>query len=253
MRLAKNEIALGVAGATAFWAVVAVFLREPIVSTAENAAQQSAVAAIQMVWLTLTQIIVGIAGLAGLFVTLRYTRQTADAAIDAAKAASLSAKAAIAIELPVIRVKPGSLSFGSAQDQDRPRREYCVVDSLIFTNLGRTKAFPIEVRCGWTIGTELPATPVYKTSKQFLISLIFEPNPAMTPKLNINDIAEIALASGDQDRIHNGTVTLWFFCCIVYDDFMQARHEVSFCWRWYEHAFKGEFRQEAVAAYNDKT
>lgn len=74
----------------------------------------------------------------------------------AARAADLSAKAAIAIELPIIRADAGTLGYGTSQDKQGLQRHTCYVGDLKFSNLGNSKAFPIEVQFGWTMDDKLP-------------------------------------------------------------------------------------------------
>jgi hypothetical protein len=123
---------------------------------------------------------------------------------------------------------------------------------LKFSNLGRSKAFPLEIRCGWTIGNKLPDMPIYTFSKPFGVGFIFEPEPKVTPALNINE-AVIEDAPGFYDRVRDGTSGLWFYCSFAYLDFMQNRHEVGFCWKRYETFGKGGFIADATPAYNQKT
>jgi len=68
----------------------------------------------------------------------------------AANAADMSARAALALELPIINAEPVGFGFGVAQEGDKPRTEHFGIQCFEFANQGRTKAFPIEVRWGWT-------------------------------------------------------------------------------------------------------
>jgi hypothetical protein len=170
----------------------------------------------------------------------------------AANAADLSAKAAIAIQLPIIRIVPDRIGWGSSQDGDGPRIEYCAIGNLTFSNLGPTKAFPIEVQLGWTVGDKLPDVPTYTFTKPFKIDTIFEPDPKTPFQLWINDF-EITLAVGDTDRIMRKQVKLWLYCCVVYLDFMQTRHEAGLCWVRYETFGGGGFLADPTPAYNRKT
>jgi hypothetical protein len=170
----------------------------------------------------------------------------------AADAADRSARAAIAIELPIIRVVPDRFGWGSSQDGDGPRIEYCAIGKLTFSNLGRTKAFPIEVQLGWSVGDKLPNAPVYTFTKPFKVDTILEPNPVTPFEMWINDF-EVTLAAGDTNKIVTRQVTLWLYCRIVYLDFMQTRHEAGFCWARYETFGGGGFMADATPAYNRKT
>jgi hypothetical protein len=170
----------------------------------------------------------------------------------AAHAADLSARAAVAIELPIVRVVPEKFGYGTSLDNDNPRTEWCIIGSLVFFNVGRTQAFPVEVQCGWAVGDKLPDVPSYTFTKPFPINLIFEANPKATEGLNISEF-ELTFAPGLYDGVRNGTVSMWFYCNVAYLDFMQNRHEAGFCWRRYETIGSGWFRQDATPAYNRKT
>lgn len=247
------EIVIGAGAATACWAIISIAIGDAGSVAVSDAGQAQAVAAKQMVWLTVVQILVAAAGLAGLFLTLRQTQRTADAGINAAVSAQRSVDASIALQLPIIRVTPSILSFGSRQNMDEPRQDYCIVDSVVLSNLGRTQAFPIELRCGWTVGERLPTSPSYPAVSPFLLNFILQPDPKTTPKKNIHDLVEILLEPGVAQLIHDGQTTLWFYCSLVFDDFMQVRHEQRFCWRWEEYRGNGLFRSDSTPAYNLKT
>jgi hypothetical protein len=199
-----------------------------------------------LVLFTLCLVIIGIFQAA-------FLKGALEATAIAARAADLSARAAVALELPIIRALPEGFAFGSSQDGDGPRIEYCVVVALVCSNLGRTKAFPVEVRCGFTIGDTLPDIPVYTFTKPFPIGLILQENGAgQSPQININDF-EIPLADGDEGRMRNRQVKFWFYYSIAYLDFMDVRHEVGFCWRWNGGFGVNTFRVDDTPAYNRKT
>jgi hypothetical protein len=90
----------------------------------------------------------------------------------AANAADLSARVAIAIQLPVLRVEPVGFSWGRSQDGDNPETEYFGLQCFDITNLGRTDAFPVEIRWGWFVGDKLPDIPIYVYRKPFQIDAI---------------------------------------------------------------------------------
>ena len=169
----------------------------------------------------------------------------------AANAADLSARAAVAIELPIIRVVPDRFGYGSRQNNDDPRIEYCAIHTLDFSNGGRTRAIPIEVKCGGFIGDKLPDVPAYTFTKSFPIDIVFEPSPAEPSRLYLSDF-EITLATGDTDKLMNRNTMLWFYCCVVYLDFMQTRHEAGFCWKRHELFGGGTLLADATPAYNRK-
>jgi len=46
---------------------------------------------------------------------------------------------------------------------------------------------------------------------------------------------------------------LWFYCAILYDDFMGENHSHGFCWRWAYTDMGVDWRADAAPAYNRKT
>jgi hypothetical protein len=174
------------------------------------------------------------------------------AAETGADAAMLSARAAIAIELPIIRTAIGTLGFALSKVGDAEETASAWVDHLTFSNLGKSKAFPIELRLGETIGDQLPKIPRYTYTKQFLPNYIFEPDPRATPRMSIDQFT-IDMSLADQGLLVSDQMQLWIYCCLVWDDFMGTRHESGFCWLWTGSAGKGAFRVDQSAAYNHKT
>jgi hypothetical protein len=197
-------------------------------------------------WLALlTGCLVGVAGIQGYF--LLRSDKTARIIAESAKR---SADATIAIELPIIQIVAEKVGFGTAIENDRPF-DYFWISELIFSNLGRTKAFPIEIQCGWTEGDSLPKVPRYTYSKQFQIGVIFEPN-AKPSQLYYNDML-FESDLGFFNRVRDQEVKLWFYCSLAYLDFMQNRHDVGFCWRRHEFFGGGKFIADPSPAYNRKT
>jgi hypothetical protein len=196
-----------------------------------------------------TGLLVGVSGVQGMFL-LRADKT----ARIAANAADLSARAAIALELPIIRAVRDRFSYGLSLDgeADSPRIDWCVITNLKFSNVGRTQAFPIELRGGWTVGDKLPDVPAYTFTKLFPINFICEPKDDEPDRMNIND-CDLQFGPGLYDQVRSNTVSLWFYCSIVYLDFMQTRHEAGFCWQRHEITGGGVFLPDATPAYNQKT
>ncbi|MGY4175611.1 hypothetical protein ACVIHH_000902 [Bradyrhizobium sp. USDA 4518] len=63
------------------------------------------------------------------------------------------------------------------------------------------------------------------------------------------------IASGEfSDPLRKGGKTLWFYCNLVYLDFIQVRRESGFCWRRVDNPnTHGYFVADAAPAYNQKT
>jgi hypothetical protein len=174
------------------------------------------------------------------------------AAEKAADAAMLGARAAIASQLPIVKTAIGKIGFDVSKVGDAEETFTVWVDRLVFSNLGNSKAFPIELRLGATVGEKLPETPSYILVKPFKPNFILEPDPNLTPFKDVEDFA-IPMSAADQGLLVSDQLQLWYYCCFVWDDFMGTRHETGFCWLWTGAAGKGAFRVDATPAYNRKT
>ncbi len=193
-----------------------------------------------------TAIIAIFATIFGLFTIslAKSTRIAADAAI-------LSARSAIAIELPIIRANAQKLDFGYVQEETGQRRNQVSISELFIANLGKTKAFPVEVQIGCTIGHRLPKTPVYRFTRSFPVNAILEPDQKGV---------EVPLSEFEFDAppdIYNllraRSTTMWFYCNLVYSDFIQVRHEAGFCWKRHESNGMDTLFEDPTPAYNRKT
>lgn len=171
----------------------------------------------------------------------------------AANAAKQSADAAVAIELPVFKMGVTPLHYSQSLKKDGPLRHHCGIRHLEFANLGRTKAFPIAVRFGYTAGDSLPEEPVYPLSKSFPIETIWDPAPENTVKLLSIAEFEFDITSTFFDDLRAKRTKFWFYCSLGYLDFMQIRHDAGFCWERHESPGRGTFTSDPNPAYNRKT
>jgi hypothetical protein len=195
-------------------------------------------------WLAwFTGALVAVSGIQGYFLL-----RADNTARLAANAADLSARAAVAIELPIIRIDPDNGSFGVRQEFGI-RTEELLIQHVGFKNDGRTKAFPIEVAFGWTVGDTLPANPVYRHTKPFGVDSIIGPDILQVDNVNLC----IDLPDGGYDQLRSGSTNFWFYCRFAYLDFMQTRHEAGFCWSRFEGIGGGRFVRDETPAYNRRT
>lgn len=163
----------------------------------------------------------------------------------------LSARAAIALQLPVFRIIPDSASVGDTRIGDGDLRAYCTVNGVKFQNIGTTRAHPIEIRYGYKLAGPLPALPSYQFAETFLPENIFEPDPKVTPFKNLN--GDIEILPEDWPLICTGRKEFWFYCDFTFEDFMEVRHDVSFCWKWTYVGSGMAWRRDRTPAYNRKT
>jgi len=171
------------------------------------------------------------------------------AAQKAADAAMLSAKAAIGLELPLIQVTPDKLGAVSVSSGDELQVFYSV-GAVRIGNRGRTRAFPLHIEWGWSLGDRLPDKPVYSGVSEFRNDVFFDPDKIMSK--NLPDCT-IQIPTGDGYAVDRGTKNLWFYCCFIYQDFMETSHEARFCWRRTNVGASMAWRPDATPAYNRKT
>jgi hypothetical protein len=169
-------------------------------------------------------------------------------ALKAANAADRSARAAISLRLPIIRVEPDNLGHGEFASGQKISED-CHVHSIGVSNLGATKAFPTEVIYGWTVGETLPEEPKYQVADRFPHNCILE--PGQIPFIQTLN-GSLPLKEGQWTRICGGNY-LWFYCEIIYEDFMGEIRTHGFCWRWSNTGMGLDWRVERREAYNKKT
>src|SRR4029077_1745533 len=133
-------------------------------------------------------------------------------ATKAADAADRSARAAIALQLPIIRVRPDKLGHGVTAQGERTI-EQCDVHAVTIFNAGTTKAFPKEVLYGWTVGESLPAKCRYAFSKKLGVNAILDPGSGNTLTFVLNGVH--ILKRGEWENICRGDF-LWFYCEVIY-------------------------------------
>jgi hypothetical protein len=158
----------------------------------------------------------------------------------AANAADLSAKAAIGIELPILRVNNLGLDLLSIEadtnlegpyaclvNDDLPT-QHSAISEIPFHNFGRTLAFIVKLDMGFAVADTLPAVPVYDRT--------FARPPGVIMAVGVTTDFEIPYAIHLTDeqfaRIGDGTANLWIYCSLHYRDFLDNPHQVGFCWRW---------------------
>jgi hypothetical protein len=172
----------------------------------------------------------------------------------AADAADLSAKAVIALELPLIRAHAQTPSYGGITPPGATKpRPTASVNQVFFINRGRTRAFPIEIQIGSTFGQELPKRPVYKYTKPSKLNAILEPEADEPAEVLLHEF-EFEAPPDTYNLLREKKTSWWFYCKIIYLDFMQTRHEAGFCWKCNATVGSmGTFIEDATPAYNRKT
>lgn len=172
--------------------------------------RRMAKAAEDAVWLGKVQLGVGVVGAFLLFLTLYYSRKATNAAMLAAKAADLSARAAVRLELPIIHATPPIL--WTSAELETP-----------------TEANPIEIAMGWDVNYP-------SDTPRYIWNRILRPRariPANGGEGSF-DVGDFWFELNDYviDQIRKEEMALWLYGYIAYTDFMDEYHEAGFCWRW---------------------
>ncbi|GAA0888304.1 hypothetical protein [Rhodanobacter soli] len=160
------------------------------------------------------------------------------AAISAAQAAELNARAAIGIELPVIRAVPPDQLLATSEligeeepysgwVDDGPPSKYSAVSAIEFSNDGRTPAFLTRLSVGWAICKELPASPMYWRSDRLSHAAVIVPGGTFRTGLDYGiELSDDELTATRQDE-----AWLWFYGALEYSDFLGDKRQARFCWR----------------------
>ncbi len=128
-------------------------------------------------------------------------------------------------------------------------REYLSVHFVTLSNVGRTKAFPVELRYGFAVGV-LPEIPQYTFVETYLFNDILDADPKIENRKFLSESKEIE--NGIWSQICAGSLPVWFYCKLEYLYFMQDRdpREAAFCWRWQNVGMGMGWKPEDNPAYN---
>ncbi len=169
-------------------------------------------------------------------------------ATQSANAATLSAQAAIGIELPILKATPVNYllhlnapiptneTFAGRPHNDVPSK-YSGIGSVCIVNHGRTQAFPIVFEYGWKVASVLPPIPMYTGTERFNHAVVIKQDHDYTIGLDCT----IELSESEIAVIGKETDWLWFYGSIHYFDFLNEKREARFCWRWANRNPIGEY------------
>jgi hypothetical protein len=176
---------------------------------------------------------------AGLFFwQLRLMRSSVEDTATAAKAAELSSRAAVAIELPVLRLTPADLlstdvlisdnePFGAGVTDDMPGK-FSAVGGITINNYGRTPAFPDTFSMGYRVADRLPDEPSYNRTWALNHAEVIKPEG----EFFVGEYLSFELTDAEIQAAGSGTSWLWVFGCICYTDFLGEKQTTKFCWRY---------------------
>lgn len=167
----------------------------------------------------------------------------------AAEAADLSARAAVGVDLPIIRISPHLMVF------EGPKNDEAAVHFVLVRNKGRSSAFPIQIDYGWYVGAALPSEPVYPFTEPADINEIFKPqtsSDAIADRVYLRE--RQSMGADSLERVLNKEWRVWFFCRLVYRDaVIRELREAGFCWEWAGHLGGRQLKPDPTPAYNRQT
>jgi hypothetical protein len=210
-------------------------------------------------WLTIFTAVMAIATivLGGATIGLYLTgEKQVEAAIKAANAAEISARASVAIHLPIIRMSLRDDLRINIREEDDYAVITCSIPGVEIWNIGKSDTFPTRLVAGFRRGKRLSEKPRYHITERFHPNRIIRPND-ITPEYETIGACEITIIQrghGDKRKdIWAGESRLWFYCCLAYKDFMNSDHTAAFCWRWSKGSDGMKWLADEKPEYNQKT
>ncbi len=161
--------------------------------------------------------------------SLALSRESADIAAQAARAATLHAQAAVAVERPFVRVL--NLFLNEAGRDEAPDKDALYLRlAFEFKNYGRTPAFVKRIGYGFEIADHPTApAPEYRFSEGFTEEFVVVPDG--TRLLGAPGL--VAITPADWAAIIGRTAVLWCWGQLQYRDFMNGVTEAGFLGRYY--------------------
>ena len=145
-----------------------------------------------------------------------------NAAVDAAKAADLTARAMIGMETPIIRPINAHDFFRETAGVVELK-----VKDVYFRNYGRTPAFPMTLFMGIHASSERPPKLPLDAVRNFPGNSVIQPEPmerAFCVTVNRR-------TSFNADEFRSGKIKVWLDGRMHYVDFMNNLHDVEFLWK----------------------
>ncbi len=209
--------------------------------------EQEAVNSRNIMYFTGAMAFIGLAQIGFFYWQLSLMRRSLQSAEIAAKAAELNARAAIGIELPIIRAVPADLvstaeliggdePYGGTVNDFSPAK-YSAIGPIVFKNYGRTPAFPEKLSVGWIVATILPDVPTYRETKYLNHAAVIKPDSEFTADRHYG----IELTDEELAATSEGKSWLWVYGCLYYRDFLHENRQARFCWRFANRNFDTVF------------
>jgi hypothetical protein len=173
--------------------------------------------------------------------SLGIANRSAKATEEAAKASTISAKAIIGVELPIVSIAKLEMHraegiSGQIIGGEVPEEFTLVVD---FKNRGRTAAELQSLTIQCEIIRALPDTPIYKFNCKYPFSpgIYMEANKLLPTG---NGRFPVKLLPGQVSALEEESAFLWVFGFLAYADFMGEPHQSPFCARWLRYGMKAD-------------
>ncbi|MFO1101419.1 MAG: hypothetical protein U1E20_00780 [Methylocystis sp.] len=162
-------------------------------------------------------------------------KESAGAALAAAEAATLQAKAAIGVALASLELKQIFLIGlknvhsvnGGVVDGGLDLREFCGLD-LHFKNVGRTPTRLIMQCVEWRVSFGLPAEPDCQAFFPFAPDTVLRPDDVSGRIF----CANFQLSREQRDAVRERKASLWVYGIIGYEDFLGEYREKIYCVQW---------------------
>lgn len=157
---------------------------------------------------------------------LSVAQQSADAATQAAEAATRQARAAVNVERPFVyargigfQIKSGPNFSKIPESEWEKFAEFYEVVAL-FHNYGRTPAFVVNVRYGYSVSEGLPSKPTYPhVARAGANEIVILPDDRH--RIVISD-GSFVITPEERKAIDSRSATLWFWGAISYRDFFNG-------------------------------
>jgi hypothetical protein len=180
--------------------------------------------------------------------TLYFTKRAADAsdemvrqsiiaskaAVDAAKAADLTAQSMIKIEAPIVRAMymDARVRTDGALMQQPSNSAELKINFFDFRNYGKTPAFLTKFELGFGLFESLPQTPSYSEEVTFDQSDVIKPEPQQNGfEISVKKGAE-EVGGVELDKFIAAQATFYVYCRLYFTDFLGNDECTAECWVW---------------------
>lgn len=161
--------------------------------------------------------------------SLRIAAVSARATQKAARAADISAQAAVLIDLPILHIERMTTTIPWEDDV----REFlrCFVPVIDIKNYGRSPAFVNEVLINTTVGEALPDTPIYTRLRYYQEEFVVD-SGIVRPFDETIIFGEIVLPKEQLIDLVEESSTLFIYGYVLYRDLWGVAYKHGFIYAW---------------------